>query len=235
MAKISIGTLLWKRHDVFECWATCIERLKKDFPEHSFEIVVVGSEGTSSRKITEDKGFVYAECRNIAGLKANMRLNVMREGNPDYYIFCGSDDIISSEAFHLITTKAKSHDEATTMTMYYYDTVTKQLLFSRGYAGTPRQGEPLAPWRLMTQDLVKRIGDPWPARSKNLDGHFHKIVKSIPHKSFRYANKMILDIKGPGNITPFSRVAAKTKSNKVELVELFRHLPKSEAHKILQL
>src|SRR5690606_19234761 len=230
--RIAIGTMLWRRHEVFRVWATCIQRLIREFPEHHFDIVVIGSEGRTSKHLVKEYGFHYGECINVTGKKANYRLMAMRNYKPDKYIFCGSDDIISSEAFGYII--SQPYDEVASMTLHYFDTRSKRFILSQGYKNTPREGEPLAPWRCLSASVVDALGNPWDERPRNIDSGIYKKLSAIPHTRFYHKGQMIVDIKSPGNITPFFVVCRK---DVIELSndEIYKHFPKEEADAIFRL
>lgn len=235
MKKIAIGTMMWRRHDVFKVWATCIHRLIKDFPQCEFTVVVVGSEGKTSEDIVKSNGFQYIECENVTGKKANVRLEAMRKLKPDNFIFCGSDDIISSEAFRFMLDLSSGYDEICTMTLHYFDTQTKRLILSPGYQGSPREGEPLAPWRMLKAGIVSMLGDPWHELPRNIDSGVYQRLSAIPHSQLCHSGKMIIDIKSPGNITPFHVVSSKPGVKELSRKELFKHFPKEEAEAIMKL
>lgn len=227
---ISIGTLLWKRHEVFRIWAMCVNRLIREFPEHDFEVVVVGSEGKKARDLVDEYDFLYFEFPNQPlGNKANERFKIMQELDPDLYFFSGSDDIISSKAFKKLLSLSNEYDWAGSIDYHFYNVMTNELGYFRGYAGE-RAGEPLAPWRFVTRDLVRKMPTLWDsAKNKFIDRHAHKELAN--HNGITYSGEMLVDIKTTESITPFHKYNLYL----IDPVELYNHFPTDEINAMLAL
>lgn len=228
--------MMYARPEIFTLWAKNILRLQKDYQD--IDVVVVGSEGQRSRKLVEGFGFRYFEFPNAPlGAKAHERYRRMKQIDPDYYCFTGSDDLISSRTFLNIRAFMElGFDEISTMTMYYYDTVTKKLVHSKGYDGTPRQGEPLAPYRCISRDLANRMPSPWDQhKPKYIDAAAYKNMK-IHRKNYVYhSGGMIIDIKNHISLTPMQAVISKQSTTHHTRDILFDHFPVSEVEALFSL
>lgn len=208
MYKIAITTMIWKRPEVFEIWAAGIKRLKKDFPKINFIITVTGSEGGVSRKLVKKFKFEYHEYPNEPiGAKANARLQFTRTFKPDYVLFMGSDDLISSATFaYYLKQIKKGYQEIAPLDLYYW--YKGQIIYSYGYQGD-RFGEPVAVGRMLKANVLDHFDwKMWDADAKRyLDGQIRNKVKllEIPYcyYSCRQQNFCILDIKTDVNMTPF--------------------------------
>lgn len=202
--KIVIGTLLWKRHEVFRVWAEALI----DAATEPYGVVVAGSEGDISRELVESYGFSYVETPNRPlGAKANTRLAACRELDPDYVVLCGSDDIVSPQTFaHYRNLAADGIDEVTINDIYYFNAHTQQMAYSRGYENH-RRGEPVAPWRMLSRRLCEALEwSAWdPEALHSLDTHSAARLSAIPHREHRIHVRdeglFVCDIKCSDNLT----------------------------------
>ncbi len=208
--KIVITTLIWKRPEVFKIWAVAVQRIISEFPDIDFEVLIAGSEGRVSKKITDAWKWHYIETPNQPlGLKANIRLKACKKLKPDYVLFLGSDDIMSIKTFAFILKKIKKgFDEIAPMDLYIYDAPSKTLVYSQGYINH-RKGERLAIGRAIHKDVLDRIGwTMWDStRDRNLDGSSKGLLNSVVKNPYYYwlkkNNLMIVDIKTEINLSVF--------------------------------
>lgn len=210
--KIIITTLLWQRYEIFEIWAEAALRLINDFSNTrtKISVVVAGSEGEQSKSLVEGFGFHYVEVPNMPlGRKANFRMLKCRDLKPDWVVFLGSDDIISSKTFrYLLKQMRKGYDAIHNMDLYYYDTISGYTVYNCGYINH-RRGEPMAPGKCLSAKLLKRMKwKLWDDDLLNtLDFNLRKKLEKRRYKKHIYSLKekglMIMDIKGKNNITPF--------------------------------
>jgi len=226
---VTITTMIWKRHDIFELWANGVHRLKRDFPEIKIDVLIAGSEGKSSKDMVEKHGFTYIEVPNSPlGAKANARLNASKQFDSDYIVLVGSDDIISSNCFLLmLCNMAKGYDEIAPMDIYYYNTVDNKAYYSHGYQNK-RKGEPIAVGRCLSKSILDKAG--WQLWSNTalqyLDGWSRDKIKkhrtSKLYYSCRESGVVICDIKSEVNMTPFKQRA---NNEEVRLDEISSEIP----------
>ncbi len=208
--KIVITTMIWKRPEVFKIWAVAVQRIISEFPDIDFEVLIAGSEGRVSKKITDAWHWHYLETPNQPlGLKANLRLQACQKLKPDYVLFLGSDDIMSIKTFTFILKKMKQgFDEIAPMDLYIYDALSKRLVYSRGYINH-RKGERLAIGRAIHKDVLDKINwTMWSnVLSRNLDGNSKTLLNGVVRNPYYYwlkeNNLMIVDIKTEVNLSKF--------------------------------
>jgi hypothetical protein len=206
-AHIVIGTLLWKRHEVFRVWAEAL----LDAATHPFSVVVAGSEGESSRALVESYGFHYMETPNQPlGAKANERLRGCRDLEPDYVVLTGSDDIVCPATFARYRHLAEQGvDEVAINDIYHLNALTGELAYSRGYTNH-RRGEPVAPWRMLSRRLCEQVGwRLWDSSAPvHLDGHSYRRLRDVDHEEHRLHLRdeglFVCDIKSLVNMTPWA-------------------------------
>ncbi len=208
--KVVITTMIWQRPAITSIWCEAVKRLIKSFPQVEFNVLVAGSEGVHSRTLIEWHGFDYIETPNAPlANKANLRLQACKKYNADYILFLGSDDVMNNKTFEFILSKMqKGFDEIAPMDLYIYDTVSKTLVYSRGYINH-RKGERLAIGRAVKCSVLDRVGwSMWkPGLNTSLDGSSReKLNKHIrnPYYYWLKANGlMIIDIKSKVNMGKF--------------------------------
>lgn len=208
--RVSISTMIWKRHDVFHVWATAWTRLINSFPEIDFDVVISGSEGALSRNLVESYGFHYIEVSNRPiGRKSNARLQYAQQFAPDYALTCGSDDVMCNKTFEFYLEKIQEgFEEIAPMQIYYWNVETKELAYSLGYHCS-RKGEPIAPFRMVKSTILDQLSwEPWYDKEyMSLDSWYRDCLEMIPHKKLYYYPRkeglFILDIKSKSSKTKF--------------------------------
>lgn len=228
--KVVITTLVWKRPEIFEIWATAVCRMINEFPSVEFDVLVAGSEGETSKQMVEFYGFDYLETPNSPlGLKANLRLQACKKYNADYILFLGSDDLMSNEAFEFIYIQMlQGYDEIAPMDLYIYDTKSDTLVYSCGYTNH-RRGERLAIGRAIKCDLFHQMGwTLWDGGiNKSLDGSAKKrldrCIKNPCYYWLKSNGLMIVDIKSEMNISPFKIRENHTVVDTKELEQMEEH------------
>ncbi|KKN02931.1 hypothetical protein LCGC14_1112790 [marine sediment metagenome] len=203
--KIVVTTLMWKRPEIFRTWATA---LKAAAGENMPAVLVAGSEGTTSRVLAEEYGFHYIEVPNRPiGRKANARFTACRALDPDYVIFCGSDDIVSAPTWRYYEDlAARGAEEVNIDDIYHYNSHTGELAYSPGYKDH-RSAQPVAPWRMLSRKLCEALG--WRGWTDDerlfLDRHFYDRLEAIPHAVHRIHVRdqglFVCDIKSQVNMT----------------------------------
>jgi len=203
--RLVIGTMIWKRFDVFQFWCDHIKRLQNECQEIEIIAIAVGSEGESSRKIAEKNGVYYTECQNLPlSRKANARLMFAKQFNPDYIMFLGSDDIISTSLlktyFHFMQ---QGIDIIEINDLYYFDIKTKSAAYCDGYSFGRRKGEPMAVARCI-KNVVAIVFNwqLWNEKTKSSpDSNIFKMISQYNFSRKRITingQHLVLDIKGGG-------------------------------------
>jgi len=155
--KVTITTIMYKREKVFDIYACNVKKLISHFKDIEFNVVVVGSTPICKRAATKH-GFTYYYYANLPiGAKAQYRLERARETNADYYLFLGSDDIISIPAFAYCLKYMKQGYEHIAPYDIFYN-YKQSLYYSQGYDVThSRYLEPLAVGRILSKGLLERL------------------------------------------------------------------------------
>lgn len=109
-----------------------LENFKRQAKEHEFDIIVVGSEGESSKKLAE--GCIYIEHENKpVSNKHNAGIKKAIEIGATGVVLMGSDDIVSDNYFEFIKSKETSENIIGLKDLYFYSTRTKELSYFGGY------------------------------------------------------------------------------------------------------
>lgn len=210
--KVTIATMIWRRPEVFECFAVGVKNLIQSFPEIEFEVVAVGSEGEHSFQLAFNHGFTYHEYPNDnLGKKAQFRLDKVKETDPDYVLFLGSDDILTPSAFaYCIRHMNNRIEHIAPFDIYYLN--RKRLYYSEGYrVGHHRHGEPVAPGRLLSASILNKLN--WTLWDnsvvhRGLDSKAYARIKSAQNSYHYYSLKdigaMLIDIKTSENLSTFN-------------------------------
>lgn len=210
--KISLISLVWKRPEIFEMFATGIKEMKKAMPkDFHLDVIIAGSEGDRSRKMVEAHGFIYIECPNYPlANKANAPLSLARIINPDYVLCMGSDDILHPDTFVMYCDlMRKGVDFMGVLDFYFYDTTSGKSSYWGGYKEPYRVGRTCGAGRV----LSRRILDLWKWKiwevkhNHILDNSMDEKLKNVEHKSctfkLRDFNLYAVDVKSTTNMTPF--------------------------------
>lgn len=207
--RLAIITGVWKRPEVFDLFANATNKLKHENLE--IVVIVAGSEGQDSRKMVEDKGFLYIEIENQPlAAKMNATMLKAQELNVDYCLCVGSDDLITNELLNVYNFYIqKSIDYVAVLDWYFYDMQTKAFTYWGGYTDAARIGHTCGAGRLISSNLLNKWGwAVWENRHSNiLDDSMQNKLKTTPHTSevFRLKDKNVFafDVKSAVNMTPF--------------------------------
>lgn len=223
--KIAIVTGIWKRHDIFEMCAKGIHLLQKQ-NNCELSVIVAGSEGEQSKQLVEKYGFEYIEIPNEPlAEKMNAPVMMAKELNCDYVFCIGSDDIISPELFSIYVEQAKRGIDFVGVTdFYFYDTISKRVIYWGGYREDWRKGHTCGAGRLIS----KRLLDLWQWKlwevkhNLILDNSIQDKLAATPHTEMIFSIKenrvYALDIKSKENMTPFAMWDNTTESS-IEIIE----------------
>lgn len=209
--KIAIVTGIWKRHDIFEMCAKGIQLLQQQ-TDCEISVIVSGSEGNTSKQLVEKHGFTYIEIPNEPlAIKMNAPVLMAKQLNADYVFCIGSDDIISPELFSIYVEQAKRGIDFVGVTdFYFYDTISKRVIYWGGYREDWRKGHTCGAGRLIS----KRLLDLWQWKlwevkhNLILDNSIQDKLAATPHTEMIFSIKengvYALDIKSKENMTPFA-------------------------------
>lgn len=233
--RLAIVTKVWKRPEVFELWAAGIKRL---YPLADVTVCVAGSEGYKSREMVERHGFNYVETPNEPlGYKSNQALRLARLFDPDFVLFLGSDDLISTPTLAYILERTEEADLVEPMDLYIYDSESKRVMHSRGYENH-RKGESLAVGRCLSAKILDKLDwELWDnMREKFLDGSSRDKLSGVSVKRHTYRLKeiggFILDVKTKDNLSPF---VVQPNWEEERQTILNDHLPTSEVMALMRL
>jgi hypothetical protein len=206
--RIVIGTMIWKRPEVFRFWAACVDNLREHFPELEIIACAVGSDGEESRELAESCGVHYREFPNQPlREKADARLRFCKTFKPDWILFLGSDDVICPDLLReYVRLMEDGADIIEVSDLYYFDTATGQTAYSSGYTHR-RHGEPLAVARCINAAVAEELDwSLWRSQGRSsLDGAIHRRLSQSDFRRDRVTVKdsyLVLDIKTEVNISP---------------------------------
>lgn len=208
--RISINTLIWKRHPIFELWAKSMQSIITAFPNIEIVVNVAGSEGNLSKNLVEKYNFNYVECENILGKKFNAVFQLSQLSNPNYVLLLGSDSIINKSLFQTYLSESNGKDYLGVVDLYYYDVCHKKAKYWPGYKGL-REGEPIGAGRLFSKKLLDTLN--WTPYSdhimKGCDADMSRRLKNIgfynPHLIYlKGTNNLLLEIRSSVNLTELS-------------------------------
>jgi glycosyltransferase involved in cell wall biosynthesis len=217
-SKILVATPMWGRYE-----------LTKKFIKHhqnlGLDVLVVGSEGEKSRKLCEDLNCAYLETPNSPiGAKFNKRVDYFLENEQyTHLLLLGSDDFIDEKTLDIIKYHIQYLDVVSWKDIYFYNPETSTTIYSPGYLpGHYRQGEPLAPGRCLSRNVIKNYfgGVLWESDVQSSpDGGLWNKLKKLDNQiilSCRDYDNIIVDVKTKENITPFSVVESLSKNTTTE-------------------
>jgi len=242
--RITITTLLWQRHQIFDIWAKAIQNIIEAYPKINITVVVAGSEGAKSMELVKSYGFIYLETDNeFLGRKANMRLRFIDSLETDFVWFLGSDDITTPLTLKYYLDKIEQgFEEIAPTDLYLYNTKEKQLVYSCGYLNH-RKSETLAVGRMLSAKILDQVGwELWPDDVQHgLDRHATAKMSTVERLKQPYQLKetggIIMDIKTDMNLTPFMwreqySLADKSiyKFFNTELCDLIKAIPFTQQH-----
>jgi len=201
-----IATVIWGRFDLFKIFV-------KHYQQFGFDILVIGSEGKSSRDLCENLGCIYIEHPNTPLTKKfNKRVEYFMKHKEYTHLFMvGSDDFLDKKGMELLLRHSKTYDIVQWNDIYYYNMVTNETIYSYGYKGTRRNGEPLAPGRCISRKVIEKLnGSLWGVNTNSspdskLWANLKKNNNSIT-LSCRDNSVILVDVKTPKNKNSFDKI-----------------------------
>jgi len=202
--KPCIVTGMWKRPEVFEIFGN-------HYKELGIDIIVVGSEGETSKKLAESFGFTYLERpNNPLGSKMNATITEAMKRGYSHVICVGSDDLLSSELLDYYKSLMRSgYDFIGVTDFYFYEMSSGKASYWGGYKDRERKGKTVGAGRVLSRRLIESWGGTvWDNhRTKYLDKSMQSrlMLSPYPERIFSLKEKgmFAVDIKSSVNITPF--------------------------------
>ena len=232
MANITIHTAVYRRPEVWPYFVRSIHRLQEANPGHKIITIVAYSE--NERAHIQAAGFYGVRVPNRPlGKKLNAAMSRAVPTNPDFVLCLGSDDLVSE---NILDAYLKDPRDLTgVQDGYFLHMPTGRMLYWGGYVGK-RAGETAGMGRMLSRRLLEKLKwKPWADHlNRNVDSSFWKkaarFSPRIKTLNCRRDKIMLLDLKGPGNLTPFEQWP-----NTVFMdprVELKGHLPEYEFERL---
>ena len=184
--KVAVAMPLWKRPQLAAAVMHHMNYLAITLEDDwEFKFLAVGSEGNASRVIAEEHGFDYIEHENKPVWKKwNAAITKCFDYDPDFVWAPGDDEIVDASLFrhykHLIDDGVQYMG---TLDFYLWEPRTGRVKYCPGYEGW-RKGESMGPWRLVSKDVLNRLG--WKyydeisgAHSMFVDGSLQRRIKAL--------------------------------------------------------
>lgn len=205
--KILIGTVLWKRHELFK-------KFVRHHNQFDADILVIGSDGNESESLCKDLGCHYLEHPNLPlKSKYNRRIDFFLEHTEyTHLLMLGSDDFIDPHAFNYIAKNCNLYDIISWSDLWIYGTHEDELLYLSGYKkNSARVGEPYAPGRCISRKVMEELGGKlWDTTSTiSPDRTLWEKLKQFPNQKIIDAQSLggfIVDVKGDYNINSYSAI-----------------------------
>jgi len=203
---ISIVSAIWQRPELTEIFLDSLVRYRKDY---GITAVVAGSEHNSKPCSSRGIGYVEVPNKPLSGkfIKASQKAAALY--NPDAFLILGSDDFIDDALIQrYIRTLENGVDVAGIVDCYFYNTISKEPMYWRGYTNF-RRDETIGMARMLSKKVFNRLGGKlWPSNmNSGLDFTMMKKLKKIKGlvwQSFHIEGMIAVDVKGQGNISDFS-------------------------------
>lgn len=226
MKKVLLISAIYKREEITELFFKNVQVMINSTKNYDVQVLIVGSEGEKSKKLTEKYGFNYIEHVNAPVSKKFNSLSInAKKYDPDYVVLFGSDDVMSPNFLNstILEMEYKKIDLLGFSDLYFYDTLTDDLVYWGGY--TNGRKDPIGCGRVFSSKVLEKLN--WKLwgnynQNRGLDGITANLVK----RHFDFNNyKMsdlgikIVDVKSDFNITNFKLYKNTVKYNKSLLTE----------------
>mgnify|MGYP003648861427 CR=1 FL=1 len=211
--KIIIGTAMYKRpiltNVVFDYYKDMIVRMSNVV---DICFISCGSEGDTSKNLTEKNGFEYIEHPNTPlSQKNNALFNGLKNKGFDFFIFIGSDDLINDNIIlKYIEYYEKGYDYGGLLDFKFVS--PNGSFYWPGYS-SHRKGEPIGGGRFFSKKLLTKLNwNPWGGSEINygLDGVLTNSVERHNINKFTLIGRGVgcdlLTIRGGLSITNMNRL-----------------------------
>jgi len=229
--RIALVVCIYKRHDLE---VITLENFKRQAKAHGFDVIVVGSEGESSKKLA--KGCIYVEHENRpVSNKHNAGIKKAIETGATGVVLMGSDDIVSDNYFEFIKSKETSENVIGLKDLYFYSTKTKELSYFGGYRNNQQT---VGAGRYFPMSVINKLnGELWDEKlNSGLDTNCTNKLKANgiieDSYSMQETDIFLVDIKHSRSITNHAIVEVGQKVNS-EIME--QKLPKKTVSKVKKL
>jgi len=229
------------RKEIYEFF---LERMRHLSREFNIDMLVVGSEGEASRRMTEGAGFLYLEHENNpVSDKWNAGLRELKKYNPTHVMSLDSDDFISDNLLKCyITEIERGFDGIIGIMDSYFITLSpwatdfNKCIYWHGYPSTNILGT----CRCVSRRVLDAVGwELWPSGDDSGLGRLSRLkmmdaLVSSPVLGFSVKEEgwLHIDIKTKGNISSMSPLMKR--SEPADFNELIRnHLTLSEVIDII--
>lgn len=226
--KVIVFTPIWGRHEIVRIWAKGVERIKRYWPE-AIDIDVLCMVSTKEdEQLIKELGFRYVWAENKPlGKKHNEGLKGLKDGDWDYILQLGSDDLITNDYLHYALYGMQcGYDLFGVDRLYFADYKTKQACkFDLSTQASVLVGA----GRFISHKAVKKLNYKlWPdSVNRGLDMTSQANLATIgvePIKLFT-SDYCVCDVKSDVNIWSFDRFAQYSEAvNYVDLIKDFREL-----------
>lgn len=202
--KLCVVTGMWKRPDVFKIFGRHYKNL-------GIDVIVVGSEGETSKKLAESFGFIYLERPNKPlGSKMNATITEAMKREYTHVICVGSDDLLSQELIdEYVSIIKKGYHFIGVTDFYFYDLQSSKATYWGGYRELYRRNHTVGAGRVLSRKLIESWnGVVWDdMHPEHLDTSMQNQLShsSLPKFTFSLKEKGLLavDLKSEVNMTPF--------------------------------
>lgn len=167
--RLAIVTCVYKRHRLAEVVLGTYRRLQAALANvAAIDLLAVGSEGATSRRLCEDAGFDYVEFPNSPlSRKWNEAVRQARRYDPDAVVIVGSDDVISPALLRSYCTELRrGHLLFGVRDLHFFDVRSARLGYWPGYQtiDSARVGDPIGFGRCIARPILQRTGwNLWPS------------------------------------------------------------------------
>lgn len=205
LVKPCIVTGMWKRPDVFTIFGNHYKQI-------GIDVIVVGSEGDTSKKLAESFGFIYIELPNEPlGTKMNATITEAMLRDYSHVICVGSDDLLSKELIdYYISLMQSGFDFIGLLDFYFYELESGKASYWGGYREPIRRNHTVGAGRVLSRRLIESWGgnvwDDTHPRHLDTSMQFRLNASKYPQRIFRLKDKGLfaVDIKSAVNMTPFA-------------------------------
>jgi len=203
--KPCIVTGMWKRPEVFEIFGN-------HYKEIGIDIIVVGSEGETSKKLAESFGFTYLERPNSPlGSKMNATITEAMKRGYSHVICVGSDDLLSSELLDYYKSLMRSgYDFIGVTDFYFYEMSSGKASYWGGYRESERRNHTVGAGRVLSKRIIESwngiVWDNLHPRQLDTSMQIRLSTSKYPQRIFNLKEKgmFAVDIKSGVNMTPFT-------------------------------
>jgi len=208
--KVRIFTPIWGRPEIVKIWAKGVKRLQKYWPE-AIEIDVFCVVSTEEdRDLIQSLGFKWGWAENKPlGKKHNDGLEYVKNGDWEYILQLGSDDLLSNEYLHYALYAMQSGlDFFGVDAIYFADSETKKAC---EFKLSTQAAKLIGAGRFISHKALASVDyRPWPNEiSKGLDMTSQALLESKGYKPtvLKTSEICVLDVKSSVNIWSFDRFA----------------------------